>query len=154
MDNNNATTHPSIYVGETCRSIQERAIEHQDAYKKEKEDSHMTKHWALHHQGEEKPKFIFKIVKFYQTALSRQVGEAVRIAKRGRDGGVLNSKGEFNRCKIVRLSLGEVGTDESSTSKEPEEWEEIDYTISMLRQRDERDKANRVALGKPTKTSG
>ena len=34
IDGNNTTPHPSIYVGETCRSIQERAAEHQEAYNK------------------------------------------------------------------------------------------------------------------------
>ena len=33
----------------------------------------------------------------------RQVGEAVRIRRRG--GSVLNSKSEFNRCSIVRLTI-------------------------------------------------
>ena len=36
--------------------------------------------------------------------INRQVGEAVRIRRRG-EGNLLNSKDEFNRCKITRLSL-------------------------------------------------
>ena len=43
-----------------------------------------------------------KVLNFYRTALSRQVGEAVRIHKRGL---VLNSKSEYSRCSISRLSL-------------------------------------------------
>ena len=89
---------PSIYVGETSRSVQERAKEHQEALKSNSNDSHMYKHWLLHHPGEEEPKFIMKIVQFHRTALSRQVREAVRIAKRGRDTPLLNSRGEYNRC--------------------------------------------------------
>ena len=50
----------------------------------------------------------FKIVGSYRSALSRQVGEAVKIRRRGGEGSVLNSKGEFNRCKITRLTLGEL----------------------------------------------
>ena len=40
---------------------------------------------------------------YYRTALSRQVGEAVRIRRRGE--AILNSRSEFNRCLITRLSL-------------------------------------------------
>ena len=47
-----------------------------------------------------------RVIKFYQTSLRRQVGEAVRIRRRG-EGCVLNSKSEFNRCRITRLTLPE-----------------------------------------------
>ena len=50
---------------------------------------------------------IFKVVGKYRSALSRQVGEAVKIRRRGGEGSLLNSKGEFNRCKITRLTLEE-----------------------------------------------
>ena len=46
-----------------------------------------------------------RVIKHYPTALRRQVGEAVRIRRRGE--AVLNSKAEFNRCKIVRLTIPE-----------------------------------------------
>ena len=71
------TTTPSIYVGETSRSLQERAIKHHAALKNKSGDSHMYKLWLLHHPGEKEPKFIMKLVQFHGTALSRQVGEAV-----------------------------------------------------------------------------
>ena len=35
---------PSLYVGETSRSVQERAVEHFGAAKRKEEDSHMYKH--------------------------------------------------------------------------------------------------------------
>ena len=46
-----------------------------------------------------------RVVQFYSSALRRQVGEAVRIRRRG--GSVLNSRSEFNRCSITRLTLPE-----------------------------------------------
>ena len=46
--------------------------------------------------------FLMKVVGYHKTALARQCGEAVRILKRGI---VLNSKSEFSRCQIQRLSL-------------------------------------------------
>ena len=95
---------PSIYVGETARSLHERAGEHGKAADGGDIESHMVKHWSLHHEGGEQPPFRFDIVKRYQTALARQVGEAVRIEMRG---SVLNSKSEFNRCRLTRLIVDE-----------------------------------------------
>ena len=48
---------------------------------------------------------IFKIVGTFRSALSRQITEAVRMKNRGIL--ALNSKGEFDRCKIHRLTVGE-----------------------------------------------
>ena len=84
----------SIYVGESGRSLYERALEHHKDYTKNKEDSHRTKHWTIAHRDEQKPSFVQKVVKSYKTALERQVGEAVRIMLRGY---TLNSVGTFNR---------------------------------------------------------
>ena len=45
------------------------------------------------------------MVSFHRSALSRQVKEAVRIRRRGGANQILNSKGEFNRSHIPRLTL-------------------------------------------------
>ena len=82
---------PSIYVGETARSVKERAKEHWEDFKSEKPDSHILKHWAMHHNSVGQPKFIMKVVQYHRSALSRQVGEAIRIQRRG--GVTLNSRG-------------------------------------------------------------
>ena len=91
---------PSIYVGETSRSIFERAAEHWKDARGQHEDSHMYKHWAIHHGGMGDMDFTFNIVRGYQDSLSRQVGEAVRVQLRQN---VLNSKSIYNRCKLTRL---------------------------------------------------
>ena len=83
-------------MGETARSIQERAREHWDSFKSRSSDSHILKHWTLQHNSEEEPEFVMKVVKFYKTALSQQVRETIRIAKRGL---VLNSKSEYKPKK-------------------------------------------------------
>ena len=62
----------------------------------------MVKHWITTHQGQEKPKFIQRVVSRYKTALERQVGEAVRIQPRGN---TLNSLCGFNRSKVTRLVI-------------------------------------------------
>ena len=48
-----------------------------------------------------------RIVGYYKTALSRQIGEAVRIDRRGGAGSILNNKSEYDRCRIPRLVLEE-----------------------------------------------
>ena len=84
---------PSVYVGETSRTIQERALEHWAAAQgssKAREGSHISKHMELQHRGREL-KIFMKIAGFYKSALSRQTAEAVRIRRRGGEGAVLNS---------------------------------------------------------------
>ena len=97
-------TNPSIYVGETARSIMERGADHWKGYREQREDSHILKHHVLHHGGVGEPSFHLRAVGYYNTALSRQVAEAVRIAEWGEEV-VLNSKSEFNRCQLGRLTL-------------------------------------------------
>ena len=106
-------TFPSIYVGETGRSLHERAREHCGAFRAETEDSHILKHWANHHGREGQPNFQIRVVKYCKDALSRQVGEAVRIGYRGQ---TLNSKGGYNRCGLSRLVLGEKEDEEKASS--------------------------------------
>ena len=97
------TNHPSIYVGETARSLYERGKEHWRGYMTQAEDSHIYKHHQLHHGGEGEPSFHLRPVRFFRTALSRQLAEAVRIQRWGEEV-ILNSRSEYNRCKIGRLT--------------------------------------------------
>ena len=113
---------PSVYVGESSRSLQERAVEHWRAAKSSKQTSHMRVHQEQHHGGRE-PRFMIKPVSFHKTALSRQVSEAVRIRRRGGEGAILNSKAEFSRCYIPRL---QVEPDEMKEQREKKEREELE----------------------------
>ena len=97
---------PTIYVGETSRSIYERSKEHWEGAKKGAPNNHMVKHQLLEHKGEP-PHFSMRVTGSYKTALARQVGEAVRIRRRGGEGAILNSRGEFNRSYIPRLRVEE-----------------------------------------------
>ena len=97
------TALPSIYVGETCRSLAERSGEHWKNFENGDLESHILKHHVIHHGGQGEPKFHIRPVRFHRTALNRQVSEAVRIGTRGP--WALNSKSEWNRCEIPRLSL-------------------------------------------------
>ena len=145
---------PSVYVGETARSIYERAKEHCEAFRSRDQDSHILKHWTLHHGSEGHPEFTMKVVHHHRSALSRQVGEAIRIRKRG--GVTLNSKSEYNRCKITRLSLEqaeEEKTEYSTYMSKNEEDISDDWSDHMLTRRDMVDKTDRLSLGKLEMTS-
>ena len=111
---------PSLYVGESSRSIQERATEHWGAARRGDDDSHMVKHQSLAHKGEQ-PTFLFKVVSTHRTALSRQIREAVRIRRRGGAGSILNSRAEFNRCYIPRLVVAEEDEEQEKLRLEEEQ---------------------------------
>ena len=80
---------PSIYIGESSRSIYERGKEHWRGFRTKAEDSHIYKHQELHHKGQE-PNFHLRPIRFLRTAMTRQVYEAVLIQRWGEDV-VLNS---------------------------------------------------------------
>ena len=48
---------PSIYVGETSRTLYERSKEHWRAFRNQQEDSHIHKHHQLNHGGAGEPSF-------------------------------------------------------------------------------------------------
>ena len=96
----------AVYVGESARSIFERAQEQRQDAVDAKDDSHIYKHWRITHpELQEPPKFNIKMVQSFQDALSRQIGEGVRIDLRS--GNVLNSKSEYNRCRLPRLTINQ-----------------------------------------------
>ena len=121
---------PTLYVGETSRSIYERSGEHWGDWRSNKEGSHMRKHQEEAHEGAA-PKFCMRVVKSYKSALSRQIGEAVRIRRRGGAGCILNSKSEFDRCQIPRLTIEEQDEEKLKKRKEEEE-QEMEKILSSL----------------------
>ena len=95
---------PSLYVGESARSLNERAGEHWRDAESGKEESHMIQHQTGVHGADKPPEFAFKVVRQCKSSLERQVWEAVRIQMRGN---MLNIKGTYNRCKLTRLVVDE-----------------------------------------------
>ena len=144
------TEVPSIYVGETSRSIKERAKEHWDSYRSKNQDSHILKHHEIHHGSQGEPAFIMKVVKFHRSALSRQVGEAIRILKRGV---VLNNRSEFNRCSISRLTLEQKENDILNQNQSEDDFA-TDWSGPLLARRDESDRSLRRKLGRAGKRCG
>ena len=63
---------PSLYVGESSRSIQERAMDDWAAARRGDSDSQMRKHQDMEHPWEQ-PQFLFKVVSTHRTTLNRQI---------------------------------------------------------------------------------
>ena len=95
-----------LYIGESCRSAYERGGEHRADYMKRKPDNHQWKHQSNDHHGEldSQSQFKFKVELQCKSALTRQISEAVLIRRRGADM-ILNSRAEYNRCRLPRLVL-------------------------------------------------
>jgi hypothetical protein len=74
---------PSLYVGETARSVAERALEHWKDAENDKEESHMLEHQMDSHGGEGPPKFSFKVVKGCKTSgeASKRISENLHERK-------------------------------------------------------------------------
>ena len=144
---------PSLYVGETARSVMERAAEHWADGLAGKDESHMADHQAMAHASEQ-PNFNFTVVKHCTSSLERQVREAVRIQMRGL---VLNRKGTFNRCKLTRLVLDTEWEDKMwKESWEPREdptgeWEGEDDISISVNSKTKRTREGPGVAGKKTK---
>ena len=95
-----------MYIGETARSTFERGLEHLNARENLKTDSAMLKHCILFHENlnHEEITFNMQAQKFHKSAFERQIHEAVMIQIH-RDNNLMNSRAEFNRCSIPRLSV-------------------------------------------------
>ena len=98
------------YIGETSRSGYERGGEHMDDKRNFNEKSHMLKHCLIAHKDEDPAdvKFGMRMRSQYKTALERQIGEAIAILEEKENMvELLNSKSEYNRCSLPRISAGD-----------------------------------------------
>ena len=91
--------------------------------------SHMLKHYLDKHQ-EDRPEDMFfrmKVLSFKRSAYERQVHESVLI-QQNRKHMLLNSRSEFNRCSIPRLTvkLGDKEMTELAASMREEQKKEDD----------------------------
>ena len=112
-----------IYIGETNRSVYERGLEHTRDVAGCKTSSHMLRHLIGEHEDEEDKwesiEFGMKILKTARSAYNRQVCESVLIQQERSKHHLMNSKSEYNRCALPRLTskMGEVDL---------EKWREAD----------------------------
>ena len=116
------------YIGETARSIFERSWEHNNNFAALSNDSYMLKHYIDKHDGEDlqKRKFVVRVIQFTRSSFERQILESVQLQHNQSQHILLNSRSEYNRCAIPRLSskLGEKEYKEYSAEEKEEEREE------------------------------
>ena len=75
-------SHEGLYIGESSRTLYERADEHMKKLRRMEDSSCLFKHWAIQHpELVEAPKFMFKVIKKHGDPLSRMVHEAITIVK-------------------------------------------------------------------------
>ena len=135
-----------MYIGESSRSSNERGGEHKADYTKEKTDSHQYKHVQSDHDGQVPPTFEFRVLAKFNSALTRQISEAVMI--RRREGKILNSKGVYNRCKLPRLTLeDQPKQDRTETTMKFG----TDVTLNWQKQGDRRKRKNETRQGQAKK---
>ena len=114
---NPSEKHNGKYVGQTARTLYERALEHVSALKNFDNDSFMWKHWALHHPDcNDSPNFWFQVIKCHKDPLTRLVHESVRIDSHAS----MNSRAEFNGYKVARIAT------EPSKKEAREKLDEMD----------------------------
>ena len=135
------------YIGETGRSGYERGIEHSTDFERLEDRSHMLRHYIMKHTDIKLDdlEFGMRIRNSFKTALDRQVGEAVAISREKRAGtDLLNSKAEYNRCKIERLDTRSEKIKLKEISKENEVESRLKEIIKKMRNKKrERSKENR-----------
>ena len=116
------------YVGETGRSAYERGAEHLSDFMNYDEGSHMLKHYLACHKDLKmnEVKFGMRVRNSFRSALERQVGEAVAIDVEKRKGKCLmNSKSEYNRCSIPRITTKSIKETVDEKEKENEDEKKL-----------------------------
>ena len=126
------------YWVESSKTAYWRGLQHMSDYLRKKENSHMWKHLSEAHPGEE-PKdipFGMSVVWQHFSAFSRQSFEAVLIFRAGDN--VLNSKAEFSRSKVLRLSVMINEGQHESFKKTNLDQEDLEAEIQLLKRRNPR----------------
>jgi hypothetical protein len=113
-----------IYVGESSRSIHERALEHVRDAQSFSVKSHIVKHWMTSHPSlPTPPEMEFSVTGMFKDCLSRQISEALRI-NHSKDV-LLNSKGEYGFNSVSRLTVQEDVWERRERDRLDEEQEEL-----------------------------
>jgi len=124
------------YVGETGRSGYERGSEHLSDFLNFEEGSHLLKHYLNCHQDLKMSdvKFGMRVRQSFRSALDRQIGEAVAIDVERRKGKqLMNSKSEYNRCTIPRITTKSMKETVEENEKELENEKKMKSQIKELK---------------------
>ena len=142
------------YVGETGRSAYERGWEHLNDLAQLRTSSHMLKHCIGVHENSDMGEIQFgmKVIQYSKSSFERQIRESVQIQAERKDHHLLNSRSEYNRCSVPRLSAQMGDSEYKKVEKEIEEEkrkeEKLEYKIRQMR------KEKTKARLPPTKASG
>ena len=149
------------YVGETCRSVWERATEHLADLRNLSPASHLLKHILDRHEEEnmEEIRFGIRIVKYTRSPFERQILESVKIQQERQHHFLLNSRAEYNRCSLPRLTakIGEKDYKrwEKEEVKEMEKDERLkEKIIRMKNERMKKQQEDRKQSNKERHTMG
>ena len=113
-----------IYVGETSRSLGERALEHIEGGQRLDTNNFITKHWLNRHNDlTTPPTFRFTVVRVHKDPMSRCLDEALMIEKANENLKILNSKNEWSGGKISRITVEKSTWETKKITKELEEEE-------------------------------
>ena len=126
------------YIGETGRSGYERGLEHVRDFENCEETSHLLKHYLIFHRDVKKSdmKFGMRLRKSYRFPIERQVGEAIAIDRESRKGTILmNSKSEYNRCQIARITTLSKSESKKEIEKENEEERRYKEEIKEMKKK-------------------
>ena len=97
----------------------------------------MLRHYFDQHRGEdlEKMKFGGKIIKQAKSAFNRQISESVQIQQHAARHYILNSKSEYNRCALPRLTtkLGEIPMDKLEKQVQKQKKEEKEKEKELMK---------------------
>ena len=124
------------YIGETSRSIFERGWEHKLGVKYMNTGSYMLRHAVDMHPGKEfdTSRYRVKILEYARSSFERQIRESVHL-QNNREHHLLNSKSEYNRCAIPRLTtvLGEKEHRQERKEEDDDKRKE-DTVVGKIRQ--------------------
>ena len=114
-----------------------------DDKRKFNEKSHMLNHCLISHKGEDPAdvKFGMRMRSQYKTALQRQIGEAIAILEEKENMvELLNSKSEYNRCSLPRISAGDTKEWLEKLQEEETAEKQVKVNIRCLKKQKNRKK--------------
>ena len=94
-----------------------------EQFKRMKEGSHILKHYLKYHKDLNMAdiKIGMRIRSTFRSAIQRQISEAVAIYREEKQGTeLLNSKAEYNRCKLPRFNKQSIIDQMKEAEKEKE----------------------------------
>ena len=134
----NKSSYTVKYIGESNRSGYERGREHIEQFRNMRDQSHLLKHYLQWHKDMdiEEMEVGMKVRSTFKSAIERQISEAVAISRAESEGTILmNSKAEYNRCKLPRLNTQTLEDQIKEADTEKEKERKLSKEISELRKK-------------------